>query len=159
MGHSDLNEDAVRSATPPTGGEEIAMSKGSPTIALRLRGAERQRLEQIAARDRRLLSDVARAAVEQYLRGQEPSASEEQPTPSASVRKKPRRPPSRPARLTHLLAEAQALLQEYTSWRDALPEFAQDSPTAELLESAIDGLEAAYDALASIEPPRGFGRD
>jgi len=135
------------------------MSKGSPTIALRLPGPERQRLEQIAARDSRLLSDVARVALEQYLRGQELSASEEQPAPPASVRKRPRRPLSRPARLAHLVAEAQALLEEYTSWRDGLPEFAQNSPMAALLDSTIDGLESASDALASIEPPRGFGRD
>lgn len=135
------------------------MSKGSPTIALRLPEAERQRLEQIAARDCRLLSDVARAALEQYLRGQEPTAAEEQPPSPPPVRKKPRRPLSRPARLARLVAEAQALFEEYTAWRDRLPEFAQDSPMAELLEGAIDGLEAAYDALASIEPPRGFGRD
>lgn len=135
------------------------MSKGSPTIALRLPGPERQRLEQIAARDRRLLSDVARTALEQYLRRQEQpyTLEEQQPTPPPA-RKKVRQP-SRPARLAHLVTEAQALLEEYTSWRAALPEFAQDSPTAELLESAIEGLETACDALASIEPPRGFGRD
>lgn len=135
------------------------MSKGSPTIALRLPACERQSLEQIAARRSKSLSDVARAAVAAYLEGHAPPTEQPAPAAVAQHRKKPPRAPSRPARLARLTAEAQALLDEYTVWRDSLPEFAQESPTAELLDAAIDGLETATDVLAGIEAPRGFGRD
>ena len=45
---------------------------------------------------------------------------------------------------------------EYAAWLDALPEALRDSFTGEALQAIVD---LDLDELASIEPPRGFGRD
>jgi len=135
------------------------MSKGSPTISLRLPACEREALEQIAARQCKSLSDVTRAAVALYLERDTPPTDRPVPAAAVQAHRKLRRTPSRPARLAHLVAEIQTLLDEYTAWHDRLPEFAQESSMAELLNAVIDGLETASDALAGIAPPRGFGRD
>jgi len=58
-----------------------------------------------------------------------------------------------------LKAHGAALLRlqaEYAAWFDALPEALRDGATGEALQT-IDDLD--LDELASIEPPRGFGRD
>ena len=41
-------------------------------------------------------------------------------------------------------------------WLDALPEALRDGATGEALQAIVD---LDLDELASIEPPRGFGRD
>jgi hypothetical protein len=39
---------------------------------------------------------------------------------------------------------------------EALPDALRDTPTAETLQAIVD---LDLEALASIEPPRGYGRD
>ena len=63
---------------------------------------------------------------------------------------------ARPQRWHDAVAELLALQAEYAAWRDALPESLRHSATAEALQAIID---LDLDALADIEPPRGFGRD
>jgi hypothetical protein len=48
-----------------------------------------------------------------------------------------------------------ALQAKYAAWLDALPEPLRDT-TGEALQAIVD---LDLDELASIEPPRGFGRD
>ena len=48
------------------------------------------------------------------------------------------------------------LQAEYAAWLDALPEALRDGATGEGLQAIVD---LDLDQLASIEPPRGFGRD
>jgi hypothetical protein len=49
-----------------------------------------------------------------------------------------------------------ALRGEYAAWFDALPETLRNGATGEALQAIVD---LDLDELASIEPPRGFGRD
>jgi len=49
-----------------------------------------------------------------------------------------------------------ALQDKYAAWLDALPEAFRDGATGEALQAIVD---LDLDELASIEPPRGFGRD
>lgn len=78
-----------------------------------------------------------------------------QVTPSASFRKRA----SRPARLQILENETHALLEEYQSWQDRLPESLQESRLAAKLEEALDKFREMAELLASIDLPKGFGRD
>jgi len=55
-----------------------------------------------------------------------------------------------------LLAELLVLQTEYAAWCDALPDSLRDSATADALQEIVD---LDLDALASIQPPRGYGRD
>ena len=48
------------------------------------------------------------------------------------------------------------LQAEYAAWLEALPEALRDGATGEALQAIVD---LDLDELASIEPPRGFGRD
>jgi hypothetical protein len=48
------------------------------------------------------------------------------------------------------------LQAEYAAWLDALPEALRDGVTGEALQAIVD---LDLEELASIEPPRGFGRD
>jgi hypothetical protein len=48
------------------------------------------------------------------------------------------------------------LQAQYAAWLDALPEALRDGATGEALQAIVD---LDLDELASIEPPRGFGRD
>ncbi|MHB1938976.1 MAG: hypothetical protein ACYCOR_20740 [Acidobacteriaceae bacterium] len=66
---------------------------------------------------------------------------------------------SRPQRLKAVQAEVQNLQDEYQRWFDALPDVLQETPLAELLETAIEQLSEVSEALAGIDLPRGFGRD
>jgi hypothetical protein len=54
------------------------------------------------------------------------------------------------------VAELLALQAEYADWIAAMPESLRDSPTAQALEVLVD---LDLDALAEIDPPRGYGRD
>ena len=83
----------------------------------------------------------------------------QQGTPVANQR--PRKPVaadrrSRPRRWRDAVAELLALQAEYAAWLEALPDSLQDSATAEALQVIV---ELDLDALASTEPPRGYGRD
>jgi len=63
---------------------------------------------------------------------------------------------SRPQRWCDAVAELLALQAEYIAWLDGLPTSLQGSATTEALQ-AVTNLD--LDALAAIEPPRGYGRD
>jgi hypothetical protein len=77
---------------------------------------------------------------------------------AAYVPAKPRRPASRPARLTTLVDAVRALQMEYEVWLDSLPESLANGGQAENLRETIEQLEAAADTLVEIQPPRRFGR-
>ncbi len=63
---------------------------------------------------------------------------------------------SRPQRWHDAVAELLTLQAYYAAWADSLPDGLRDTATAEALQAIID-LE--FDDLATIEPPRGYGRD
>ena len=63
---------------------------------------------------------------------------------------------SRPQRWRDAVAELLALQAEYAAWLDRLPASLHDGATAEALQAVAD---FDLDALAAIEPPRGYGRD
>jgi hypothetical protein len=75
-------------------------------------------------------------------------------------------PPPRPSRPIRRVGRAQqwhaavavlvAAQAEYARWLDALPEALRDGATSQALQAIVD---LDLDELASIEPPRGFGRD
>ena len=72
----------------------------------------------------------------------------------------------RPSRSARRLSQVQqwqaavatliALQAKYAVWLDALPEPLRDTTTGEALQAIVD---LDLDELASIEPPRGYGRD
>ena len=68
------------------------------------------------------------------------------------------RPPrrSRTKRWNDALAELTAVQAECAAWFDALPESLRDTTTAVALQEMID---LDLDAIAAIQPPRGYGRD
>jgi hypothetical protein len=63
---------------------------------------------------------------------------------------------SRPQRWHDAVAELVALQDEYRDWFEALPEATRDGATGDALQAILD---LDLDEIASIEPPRGFGRD
>ncbi len=63
---------------------------------------------------------------------------------------------SRPQRWRDAVADLLVLQTEYTAWLDVLPDSLHGSATAEALQAIAD---LDLDALADIEPPRGYGRD
>lgn len=69
------------------------------------------------------------------------------------------RPLSRPKRLQALLKEAEALLEGYAAWLEALPENLQGCGIADRLQETVDSLQDVVDTLSGIEAPKGFGRD
>ena len=79
----------------------------------------------------------------------------QQPPPLVRYRR-PADRRSRPQRWSDAVAELLALQTEYAAWLDALPVSLRDSATAAALQSIID---LDLDALAAVEPPRGYGRD
>jgi hypothetical protein len=81
----------------------------------------------------------------------------------ADNRPAPARRPLQPIRRTSRAQQWHAavdtlgrLRAEYAAWLDALPEALRDSATGQALQAIVD---FDLDELASIEPPRGFGRD
>jgi len=78
--------------------------------------------------------------------------------PVASARRPPQptRHASRPRQWQAAVATLLRLQAEYAAWLDALPEALRDGATGEALQAIVD---LDLDKLASIEPPRGFGRD
>jgi hypothetical protein len=69
---------------------------------------------------------------------------------------RPIRRASRPQQWHAAVATLLRLQAEYAGWLDALPEALHDGATGEALQAIAD---LDLDELASIEPPRGFGRD
>jgi hypothetical protein len=53
-------------------------------------------------------------------------------------------------------AELVGLQAEYAAWSDALPDNLRDITTADALQAIVD---LDLDELATIIPPRGYGRD
>lgn len=72
---------------------------------------------------------------------------------------KPRKLPSRPARLMALESSLRALQMEYQAWLDSLPEALEGSVQAERLGETIEQLDAIAELLGEVQPPLGFGRD
>jgi hypothetical protein len=70
--------------------------------------------------------------------------------PAAAARR------SRSKRWTDALAEMTAVQAECAAWFEALPESLRDSATAAALQEMID---LDLDAIAAVQPPRGYGRD
>ena len=70
--------------------------------------------------------------------------------PPAAVRR------SRPRRWADALAEMFAVQAECAAWFDALPERLRDSATGAALQEII---ELDLDAIAAVQPPRGYGHD
>jgi hypothetical protein len=69
---------------------------------------------------------------------------------------RPIRRASRPQQWHAAVATLLRLQAEYAAWLDALPEALHDDATGQALQAIVD---LDFDELASIEPPRGFGRD
>ena len=130
--------------------------KGRPHVKIRLAPEILALLASHSEQRRRPMAEIAREALTEWLERQ-PDA-EALPVPRAVPVKKPR-PLPRTRRLELLRRDLRQLLDEYASWQSNLPEFAADSPTAELLSETVDALETALDALEGFEPPRGYGRD
>jgi hypothetical protein len=79
------------------------------------------------------------------------------PGPSVVMRTRQpvdRRP--RPRRWHDAVAELVELQAAYAAWLEALPETLRGTATADALQAIVD---LDLDALAAIEPPRGYGRD
>jgi hypothetical protein len=74
------------------------------------------------------------------------------------VAHKPTRPArrGRAKRWNDALAEMRAVQAECAAWFDALPESLRDSATAAALQEMID---LDLDAIAQVQPPKGYGRD
>ena len=63
---------------------------------------------------------------------------------------------SRPQRWRDAVAELLALQAEYAAWAEALPDGLRDNATGEALQAIVN---FDLSGLASLEPPRGYGRD
>ena len=63
---------------------------------------------------------------------------------------------SRSKRWNDALAEMIAVQAECAAWFEALPDGLRDSATAAVLQEMID---LDLDAIAAVQPPRGYGRD
>ena len=84
-------------------------------------------------------------------------ARRQTPQPQLTIQRRPAPArPSRTKRWNDALAERIAVQTECAAWFDALPESLRDSATAEALQDRID---LDLDAIAAIQPPRGYGRD
>ena len=77
---------------------------------------------------------------------------------AAPARRPPRptRHANRPEQWHAAVATLLRLQAEYAAWLEALPEVLGDGATGEALQAILD---LDLDELASIQPPRGFGRD
>jgi hypothetical protein len=77
-------------------------------------------------------------------------------TPAVVRTRRPvdRRP--RPKGWHDAVRELLELQSAYAAWFDALPKTLKGTATADALQAIVD---LDLDALAAIEPPRGYGRD
>ena len=126
---SPLDYRHVTEYNPPPGGE-VQRRGRKPQGERALTGAERQ------ARYRQRQADNRTAPTRRLPR--------------------PIRQASRPQQWHGAVATLLRLQAKYAAWLDALPEALRDSSTGEALQAIVD---LDLDELASIEPPRGFGRD
>jgi ferric-dicitrate binding protein FerR (iron transport regulator) len=97
----------------------------------------------------RALTGAERQA--RYRRRQADNRAVTRPRPSRSARRL-----SQVQQWHAAVATLIALQAKYAVWLDALPEPLRDTTTGEALQAIVD---LDLDELASIEPPRGFGRD
>ena len=127
---SPLDYRHVTDYNPPPTGAEVRRRGRKPQGARALTGAERQ------ARYRQRQADNR----------------------AGPARRPPRpiRRASRPQQWHVAAATLLGLQAEYAAWLEVLPEAMRDSATGEALQAIVD---LDLDDLASIEPPRGFGRD
>jgi len=79
-----------------------------------------------------------------------------QVTQPAPTYRRPRDRRTRLQRWNDAVAELLVLQAEYVAWSDALPDNLRDTTTAEALQAIVD---LDLDELATIVPPRGYGRD
>ena len=63
---------------------------------------------------------------------------------------------TRPQRWQDAIAKLIALQAEYIAWAEALPNALQGTATADALQAIAD---IDLNELATIKPPRGYGRD
>jgi len=126
---SPLDHRHVTKYNPPSLGSEVPLRGRKPQGERALTGAERQ------ARYRQRQADSHTA-------------------PARPPR--PTRHASRPQQWHAAVATLLRLQAEYATWLDALPEALRNGATGEALQAVVD---LDLDELASIEPPRGFGRD
>ena len=117
-------------SNPPSTGAEVPRRGRKPQAERALTGAERQ------ARYRQRQDDNRAAPARR---------------PSQAIRHA-----SRPQQWHAAVATLLRLQAEYAAWLIALPEALRDGATGEALQAIVD---LDLDELASIEPPRGFGRD
>jgi len=76
--------------------------------------------------------------------------------PPATIRQSRLSRQSRQKRWNDALAVMMAVQTECAAWFEALPESLRDSSTAAALQDMID---LDLDAIAAVQPPRGYGRD
>jgi hypothetical protein len=84
-------------------------------------------------------------------------AKHQAPAPSVVIRT--RRPVDRRSRVQRwrdAMTELIDIQSDCAEWLDALPEALRGTATAEALQAIVD---LDLDALAAVEPPRGYGRD
>jgi hypothetical protein len=86
-----------------------------------------------------------------YRQGQVGNRAAAPPRPSRPIQRT-----SRAQQWHAAIAILVALQAQYAAWLDAMPEALRDGATGEALQAIVD---LDLDELASIEPPRGFGRD
>jgi hypothetical protein len=94
-----------------------------------------------------------------YRARQHPPAGSDQECAAPSARPGHQtkvRPLTRLQRWDAAVSAVLAVRAEYAAWYDALPEATRDGATGEALQAMID---LDLDELATIVPPRGFGRD
>jgi hypothetical protein len=84
-------------------------------------------------------------------------AKHQAPAPSVVIRG--RRPTDRRSRIQRwrdAVGELLDIQSDCAAWLDALPDALRETATAEALQAIVD---LDLDALAVVEPPRGYGRD
>jgi len=104
-------------------------------------------------RGRKPDGDIALSSAERQARYR---ARQQPIQPPAAITRPSTDRRSRPRRWRAAVAELLALQAEYAAWSDALPDNLRDSATATVLQEIVD---LDLEALAVIQPPRGYGRD
>jgi len=106
-------------------------------------------------RGRQPEGETARSNAERQARWR---ARRREVPPAAPVAQPPRpqRPPGRAKRWNEALAVLVAVQAECAAWFEKMPDSLRDTAMAEALQEIID---LDLDAIAAVQPPRGFGRD
>ena len=104
-------------------------------------------------RGRKPEGEIALSSAERQARYR---ARQHAPPPTAAISRPSADRRSRPQRWCGAVAELIVLQAECAAWFDALPDSLRDGATAQALQEIID---LDLDALAAIQPPRGYGRD